>query len=171
MSRKHVDTNIKAFAEVYKDDKKAALDIIGGGQEKEELEKLTVSSGVSDKCHFRGTLSRQDVMQKMYDSHIFTMISSKETFGMVYIEAMLQGCIVVASKDGGFDGIIKNGANGFLCREGDEKELAGIYQHIMALSSKERNMIGQNAIDTALNFSERAVAERYLQNVVDRNES
>lgn len=38
---------------------------------------------------------------------MFTLISDDETYGMVYIEAMLQGCLTIASRKGGFDGIMK----------------------------------------------------------------
>ena len=41
------------------------------------------------------------------------MISKNEAFGLVYLEAMLAGCIV-ASRNG-IDGIIIDGYNGFLC--------------------------------------------------------
>ena len=37
------------------------------------------------------------------------MISELETFGLVYIEAMAAGCITIASRNEGFDGIIKDG--------------------------------------------------------------
>ena len=102
----------------------------------------------------------------MKGSHVFTLVSEKEAYGMVYIEAMLQGCIVVASKGEGFDGIIKNGENGFLCTAGDEKELYEIYTKIEAMSAEERNKIGQAAINTALHYSEREVAERYLEDIL-----
>ena len=37
------------------------------------------------------------------------------------------------------------------------------------MSIEKRNEIGQNAINTALGFSERAVAERYLNDILERN--
>ncbi len=36
------------------------------------------------------------------------MISKNETCGLVYIEAMAVGCIMIASKNEGFDGIIND---------------------------------------------------------------
>ena len=57
----------------------------------------------------------------MKNAQIFTLISDNETFGMVYIEAMLQGCLVIASKGGGFDGIIQDGINGFICNPEGKK--------------------------------------------------
>ena len=52
-----------------------------------------------------------------------------KTFGLVYLEAMARGCITVASRDEGFDGIIQDGVNGFLCKSGDETELVQ-YLHV-----------------------------------------
>ena len=56
------------------------------------------------------------------------MISSNEVFKLVYLEAMAQGCIVIASKGGGFDGINVDGQNGFLCEPGDSEQLESIYR-------------------------------------------
>ena len=54
------------------------------------------------------------------------MISKEETFGLVYLEAMSMGCITIASKNEGMEGIIIDGENGFLCTAGDDDELASI---------------------------------------------
>lgn len=102
----------------------------------------------------------------MKDAQIFTLISSSETYGMVYIEAMLQGCITIASKGEGFDGIIQDGINGFLCQPGNQEELEGIYKRIKNMSSAGRNAIGQAALDIAIHFSEREVAEKYINDIL-----
>ena len=86
---------------------------------------------------------------------------------MVYIEAMLQGCLTIASKGEGFDGIIQNGINGFICEPGNQSDLECIYRRIGELSIDERNRIGQNAMDTAIHYSEREVAVRYLNDILD----
>lgn len=166
LNRKHVDSIIDAFAKVYKDDKKATLRIVGGGQEEGNLKKLVNELGMPDSISFVGKIPRVDAMEEMHKAQIFTMISHDETFGMVYIEAMLQGCITIASYGEGFDGIIQDGVNGFLCKAGDAEMLKSIYDKIESMPVKKRNMIGQNAIETALGFSEAAVAERYLNDVL-----
>lgn len=166
LTRKHVDAIIRAFAEEYKGDRKATLRIVGGGQEEENLKKLVSELGLTDSITFVGKIPRADVMEEMHQAQVFTMISHGETFGMVYIEAMLQGCITIASYGEGFDGIIQDGVNGFLCKAGDAEMLKSIYEKIEAMSVDERNRIGQNAIDTALGFSEAAVAERYLKDAL-----
>lgn len=164
IKRKHVDAAINAFAAIENDD--SAFEIAGGGPEEDELKKLASSTSASDRIHFCGRISRNEVMEKMKQAEVFTLISEGETFGMVYIEAMLQGCIVIASKGGGFDGIIKDGLNGFICKPGDDKDLADIYRKIKKLSREERNNIGQNAVNLAIHFSEREVAENYLNDII-----
>ena len=166
LTRKHVDSIIKAFTEEYKDNKKATLRIVGGGQEEECLKKIVHELGMTDSITFVGKIPRAAVMEEMHRAQVFTMISHSETFGMVYIEAMLQGCITIASYGEGFDGIIQDGVNGFLCKAGDVEMLKRIYERIEAMTLEERNKIGQNAIDTALGFSEAAVAERYLNDAL-----
>lgn len=171
IQKKHADTVIKAYSELKRDygNRKISLKLIGSGLEEGALKELAQQLGVSRTVRFMGRLQRKDVLHEMKKAHIFTMVSDDETFGMVYLEAMLQGCIVIASKGGGFDGIIKDGVNGFLCEAGDADMLKQLYERIIRLDTKERNRIGQNAVDTAIQFSEKAVAGRYLNDVIERN--
>lgn len=165
---KKVDSVIKAFALIR--NKNDILTIVGDGEQRDELIRLINDLNLQESVKLLGKISREDVLLKMKESHIFAMISENETFGMVYIEAMLQGCLTIASYDGGFDGIIKNGENGFLCKQGDSEMLACTFKTIQCLSIEERNRIGQNAINTGLNYSEKEVADRYLNEVIRRNE-
>lgn len=142
------------------------LNIIGDGPLRCELETLSISLGKADKIHFRGKIPRDEVQKMMFDSEIFALISIQETFGMVYLEAMLQGCIVVASKEGGVDGIIIEGENGFLCEEGNADELSQVLKKIQTLSEEEKKRISRNAILTAKEYSDSKVAVRYLENII-----
>jgi glycosyltransferase involved in cell wall biosynthesis len=94
------------------------------------------------------------------------MISKGEAYGLVYLEAMSRGCITIASRDEGMDGVIKDGINGFLCKAGDAAELASIIQHINLLSSNEKRTISSNAIRTARELTDKLVAEKYLNDVM-----
>ena len=171
IKRKNVDSVIKAFIEKYQINRNGArLTIIGGGAEESNLRSLVNKLDANDMVYFTGRISREEVMEYMKNADVFTLISKDEVYGMVYIEAMLQGCLVVASKGEGFDGFIVDGENGFLCKSGDEKMLRNIYDRIEDMSPNERNRIGQNAIDYAIEYSEEKVADRYLQDVLNRNE-
>ena len=164
IKRKHLDVVIKAFDDVH--GKNDTLTVVGGGPEEGALKTL-VGELKTDNVVFTGRVSRGEVLKRMSVAQVFTLISDSEAYGMVYIEAMLQGCLTIASKGGGFDGIIQDGVNGFICKPGNQKELEKIYKRIAGMTTGERNKIGQAAIDTAIRYSEREVAERYLNDILE----
>ena len=94
------------------------------------------------------------------------MISRHETFGMVYLEAMAHGCITIASKKEGFDGIIENGKNGFLCNAGDSQELFELLKQIESFSKEQKLRIRKNAIETSRHLTESIVAQKYIEDVL-----
>ena len=161
--RKHVDTVIKAFDSVA--DQKDTLTIVGGGPEEKFLKNIAKKCKHSKQIHFTGKVERDTALQLMKESHIFTLVSTGEVFGMVYIEAMLQGCITIASKRGGFDGIIIDGDNGFICHPEDENMLVSVYKKIQGMNAETLNIIGNKAIKTALRYSEKEVADKYLEDI------
>lgn len=165
IKRKHLDAVIKAFLTVA--NAHDVLTVVGGGPEEENLKKLADSLNSNNKIVFTGRIPRDEVLKRMGEAQVFTLISDGETFGMVYIEAMLQGCLTIASKGGGFDGLIQDGVNGFICEPGNQKMLESVYKRIAMLSTEERNKIGQAAIDTAIHYSEKEVADRYLQDILN----
>ena len=90
------------------------------------------------------------------------MISEGEAFGLVYLEAMSRGCITIASKNEGMDGIIKDGINGFLCESGNQFDLENKLRFISCLSAKEIKVIKINAIHTAQEYTNEKAAFKYL---------
>ena len=167
ISRKHLDTVIKAFSRVK--ESSDTLTIVGGGPEENSLRNLSYELGLKNQVKFVGRVDRNRVFDYMKESHVFTLVSDNEVFGMVYFEAMLQGCLTIASQNGGFDGIIIDGDNGFICQPGDLDSLVDTYRRIKGYSIKERNTIGNNAIKLAAQFSEKDVANRYLEEILKRN--
>lgn len=165
IKRKHLDVVVKAFLNASGE--KDTLTVVGGGPEEDNLKKLVNDLNGSDRIRFTGRIPRKEVLREMGDAQVFTLISHGETYGMVYIEAMLQGCLTIASKGEGFDGIIRDGENGFICEPGSQEDLERVYKRIALLSVDERNRIGQAAIDLAIHFSEHEVAERYLSDILE----
>ena len=142
------------------------LEIVGSGPDKLFFEEYAKELRLLQQLTFIDKLSREDVFKHMAKSECFTMISENEVFGMVYLEAMLMGCITIASKGSALDGIIVNGVNGFLCKPGDAEELKDIYNTISSLSVEEKKSIMRNAHDTAKGFSDSAVAQKYLDDIM-----
>ena len=99
-------------------------------------------------------------------SDVFIMISKAETFGLVYLEAMARGCITIASRNEGMDGIIVDGENGFLCDAGDSNELGSIIAKLKRMDSNTLQKISKNAIITAAKMTDNKMAEKYIKSVV-----
>ena len=165
VKRKNVDYVIKALANLSKE-QECSLDIVGEGPEKQSLINLTINYNL--KASFLGHLSHAQVLNQMSLAECFIMVSVNEVFGLVYLEAMAKGCIVVASKGEGMDGIIEHGINGFLCQPGNEAELVYILRKITLLSLIEKKQIIENSISTAAKYTESKVAEKYLHELKDK---
>ena len=156
---KNIDKTILAAIESFGYD--FDMTIAGEGPYSQDLLDLIKAYNAQDRVNLIGKVSREMVQDIMKKSHIFALIS-KETFGLVYLEAMLQGCIVIASKNCGVDGIIKNGYNGFLCEQGDKEELEKIFREIKNLPKDDLRRISCSAVETARNLSESSAARNYL---------
>lgn len=114
---------------------------------------------------FPGRVSREDVLDKMLQSDIFVMVSSPESFGIVYIEAMAAGCYVIGTKGEGIDGVLADGRNGALVPARDADSLARAIRNYLALSPDRRTAILKAALQTADEYSEEAVARRMLEDI------
>lgn len=121
---------------------------------------------LNDKVVFAGRIPRDEIVKYYDKSECFILISSGEVFGLVYLEAMSRGCLTIAGKREGMEGIIEHGVNGFLCEPGDVNELAAILEHINKLSAKEKKQISEKARATATRLSEYQVANGYLDDVL-----
>lgn len=169
LERKYPDKTIDALSSVY-GTSEYFFQIIGEGTMRGALETKIAGLGVQDKVKLLGRLPRPDVMKVLDQSDVFILISRQEIFGLVYIEAMARGCIVVASRGEGMEGVIDHGKNGFMCEAGNSEELADIIRQIQNLTDEERKAISDAAINTSLKLTDVSVAKDYIETVVSYGE-
>jgi len=139
--------------------------VVGDGVERKRLEQLALDFNLREEINFTGSVSRDKTFELMKYSDIFIMISKKETLGLVYLEAMSAGCIVIGTRGQGIDGIVINGENGFLTSSSDEEEIYETIKYVMTLSGEEQKRIRKNAKDTVSSLSDRAVSKTYYSNI------
>ena len=163
---KNVDITLRALHKAMAD-KEYTFDIVGSGAEDDNLHHLVDELSIQDHVVFHGQMKRDDAQQIIRDADCFVMVSTREAFGLVYVEAMAKGCIVIGTKGQGIDGIVKHGENGFLCKARDMDGLANVIDEIVSLSSEELKEISSNAVATAANLTDRKVAEHYLNSVLN----
>lgn len=118
--RKGFDLLINAFKKA--DIKDSLLYIIGEGELYGELENQIKRLNLEDKVFLLGLKKRDEIAELMRKSDVFVLPSRAETFGVVYIEAMMVGLPVIASVCGGPEEFI-NETNGLLIPVNDENSL------------------------------------------------
>ena len=158
---KRVEDTIKALNKSYGKET-FHFDIVGNGSEEINLRKLVSALGIKEKVTFHGKKTRDEAQRIIGRSDCFIMVSAHEAFGLVYVEAMAKGCITVATKGQGIDGVIVDGENGFLCISQNVEELVKVVNKIRNLSIQELNRISKNAMDTATQLTNKKVAEMYI---------
>lgn len=162
IEKKNVDTIINAVSQLKN---KWHLTIVGDGVCRKDLEELSRSLGCTDRISFSGKKTHDEVYDYMAKSDIFVMVSRNETLGLVYLEAMSSGCIVIGSSGEGIDGIIIDGRNGFLVSPGDIKELSDCFDKIINMSKSELTQISYNALKTGQEHSYKNMADIYLNDL------
>ena len=142
------------------------LTYVGEGQLLDNIRERIDSSTIKGLVRVVGRIQRDAIKAEYDDADCMVMISKHEAYGLVYLEAMARGCITIASRNEGFDGIIIDGVNGFLCKAGDAEELATIFQRINLLTVEEKLVISQKAIETAQSLTDYKAAKRYIEDVI-----
>lgn len=162
---KNVDITLRALHKAMKG-REYTFNIVGSGAENDNLHHLVDELGIGDHVVFHGQMKRDDAQNIVRNSDCFVMVSSREAFGLVYVEAMAKGCIVIGTKGQGIDGIVKHGDNGFLCKARDVDGLAEVIQQIVNLPQSELQQISTKAVATAAELTDRKVAEHYIESII-----
>ncbi len=165
IKRKYPDCLLDALHSVYPQND-FNLDYVGQGNLANKLRRKVDQYKMQNQVLFHGHLPRLKVLDILLNAECFIMISKDETFGLVYLEAMSQGCITIASKNEGMEGIIVDGENGFLCEAGNYLELSLVVRKINSLSIEDKCAISRKAKETAFNLSDSKVAQMYIDNVI-----
>lgn len=160
--RKYPTVVIDALHQSYRQEP-FEITYIGEGNDKRQIQQRFDELECKGELVFTGRIAREEVIQYLKKSDVFVMVSKDEVFGLVYLEAMALGCITIASRHEGIDGIIEDGENGFLCEAGNAEELTRIISRIRSMSHEELQEMSRKAKITANAYSDINVAKRYLE--------
>jgi glycosyltransferase involved in cell wall biosynthesis len=117
-----------------------------------KLQQKVVNEGFADRIHFVGAV---DDVFTIYEKANMVVIPSLcvESFGLVAVEAMATGCVIVASRIGGLAEIVKEQETGFLFAPGKTDELTGLIIKCMTDRKTCSEIIrkAQAAVETRFN--------------------
>lgn len=143
------------------------LTVIGDGPLRNVLEQTEI-------CEIMGEIENSAVAKVISNNSILIMPSQRESesLGLVGLEAMARGLIVIASDFGGPTTYIKNQINGFLFKSASAKSLAETLCFVFDLDEKESLSIRREAVETAKNYDFESVGtalrERFKSLLVKR---
>lgn len=161
-AQKKFDITLRAVAELRPRYPDVTLKLVGNGEFRRELESLAESLNIQDIVTFTGSLDNWATQAVMAESEIFAMPSIREGFGIVYLEAMANGCLTIGSNDGGITDVIHSGVNGFLIPPGDLRALVDMIEWCLT-HPKEASIIAGYGKRDALQLTWEKNATEYIQ--------
>ncbi|MDN7244036.1 N-acetyl-alpha-D-glucosaminyl L-malate synthase BshA [Planococcus shenhongbingii] len=168
---KRVPDIIDTFSRVQKQVASKLL-LVGDGPEMGRTVQQVKDLGLDKHVLFLG---KRDNLSELYNiSDIKLLMSEKEAFGLVLLEAMACGVPCIGTNIGGIPEIIEPGQNGYLVELGDV-EKAAAYTIRMLTDEKEREMLKNGSLETVKQrFNSTTILEQYeavYERLLDRGAS
>lgn len=131
------------------------LDIVGKIESKNYYQQLAKK----DFVNYISPVPKEKLLQFYRNNDIFVMPSLKETFGLVYAEAISQGLPVLYSKGQGFDNQFSDGQVGYAVEKTNEKDISEKIIEIL----KDYETFSNNAVNSASKFDWSKIAKEYKE--------
>lgn len=123
IKRKGIDYVLKALSKLRTEHQNLRYYVVGEGIDLNYFKNTAHQVGVNDITHFLGGKDNREIFSYLNACDVFVLPSWDEAFGIVYIEAMSLGKIVMGCLGEGIAEIIEDGTNGFLVHPKDENSL------------------------------------------------
>lgn len=161
VTEKGVDVLLRALHQLKIGGMAPRLTIVGGGPEEASLRKLASELGVQEQVTFAG-VRRDEALVRELNRHKIMVVPStyNEPFGIVALEAIACGCVVVGSERGGLREAI--GPCGPTFPNGDAATLAECLKGLLTDESKMR-AYRERAPGHLARFTKEGVCETYLK--------
>jgi glycosyltransferase involved in cell wall biosynthesis len=156
--RKGVDTLLRSFASVPAE---AHLRIVGSGSERERLEQLAQTLGLTDRVHFLGHLPFAALVAEYRNATLFALPTEQEGFGIVFLEAMASSLPIIATRVAAVPEVVSDGVTALLANPGDESTLAQMLETLLG-DAALRKRLGDAGRGHAARFAAPVVARQFL---------
>lgn len=159
---KGVDVLIRGFSLLHREFPALRLQIIGDGEERDELESLCASLDMTSFITFKGMQSRDEVLRSFEKAKFAVVPSRHEAFGYVVIEAMSRKTVVIGSKVDGISEIIDDGINGLLFESENHEHLYSKMKYLVEHDDERRDLEQKAFEHIRTNYNVDQVAESFV---------
>ena len=155
LKRKNIPLIQKATKTMVKSGWDIELNVVGKSMNKRELKKI-----IKDKnTKYLGEMNKEELIKYYRKADIFILPSKRETFGLVYAEAMTQGLPAIYSKNEGFDGQFVNGKIGYAINPNRYNDIVDKILEV----TEQYEVLSKNCLAEANKFSWDKICKKYLK--------
>jgi glycosyltransferase involved in cell wall biosynthesis len=155
---KHVERLLNAAPGVLAERGDVSFLVVGDGEERSALERLSVKLGLTPSVVFAGAIDKDELPSIYGIADIFVALSDRTNMGNPTDEAMMSGLAVVALDTGSTADIVRDGENGILLPADGLPRLPGVLLELLA-DDDGRRRLGEAA---------RVDVDRWLPTVEER---
>jgi len=164
--RKNLQGLVDALQLVAKEGLEVRLDIIGGGSE-HDFEKCRSIASRLPMVEFTGPLDRHALRERLNKATALVLPSLRESFGLVFIEALFAGLPVIYPKGNAIDGYFDACSFALAVDARDATAIAAAIKRVMSEEAqlKEALLKWQHS-DDALIFRRHAIGETFAKGLL-----
>ncbi|MDA3130170.1 N-acetyl-alpha-D-glucosaminyl L-malate synthase BshA [Aliibacillus thermotolerans] len=156
---KRVTDVIYAFATLLEHVPNTHLIMVGDGPDREKAKSEVKHLGIEERVLFVG--NQKDIASLIRMSDVMFLLSEKESFGLVALEAMACGVPVIGTNAGGIPEVVVDGKTGFICPIG-QPEVAGKKASELLLNQKTYELFSEQAmLRVEDKFASSTIVEQY----------
>jgi len=123
------------------------FDIVGGGDQRKQLEHLTAQLGLADRVTFHGRTSDEDLRALLSRASLFVIASIAELQSIATMEAMASALPIVAADAVALPHLVHDGENGYLFEPGNVDELAARLTDVLTAEPAEYERMQRASLD------------------------
>lgn len=145
------------------------LDLIGDGSQKEKIKQSIQNENLQNHITLHGYLNTKQIFQIHQNASLYLMTSHTESFGIVLLEAMINGlpCIAFDSAEGAQE-LLTNSADGYLIENRDIHKMSEKILELLQNEEKRKQM-GKQARMKAMKYTKEAVKTEWRR-LIDETE-
>jgi N-acetyl-alpha-D-glucosaminyl L-malate synthase BshA len=155
---KRVEDVIRSFALIEKQVPSKLL-LVGDGPEFCAMTRLVKNLDLEGKVLFLG---KQDNVEELLSmSDLMLLLSEKESFGLVLLEAMACGVPCIGTRIGGIPEVIEDGKTGYICELGDVQGVVKKAVNLLQNNKLHRQMTEDVQHAVKEHFSSEKIVSQY----------
>ena len=141
----------------------AKVEIVGGGDQKRNLEHLAAELGIAERVTFTGYVTDEELRDAYHRASVLAMPSIAELQSIVTMEAMASALPIVAANAMALPHLVHDGENGYLFAPSDPEDLAAKLRTVLEATPERYRAMKEASI--------RLIAAHDIQRTISTFES